>query len=166
MATMVGTQKQVGDALNAMLQLEYDAVEAYKAAISRLHELRFKDQLSSFLTDHERHITELDAALREIAVQPAQKGDAKAVLAKGKVVIGGLLGDSAILMAMKTNEDDTNTAYERLVQRTDLPPRVINIVMKNLDDERRHRAWIEEQLKRPSSRDVTRTTSKPAERPR
>ena len=30
-------------------------------------------------------------------------------------MLGGLIGDKAILVAMKTNEDDTNTAYERAV---------------------------------------------------
>ena len=39
----------------------------------------------------------------------------KALLTKGKVVIAGLMGDEAILQAMRTNEADTNTAYERAV---------------------------------------------------
>ena len=52
------------------------------------------------------------------------------VLTKGKVVLGGLIGDNAVLQAMKTNEDDTNTAYERA-----------------LGDERRHRDWMVETIR-------------------
>ena len=46
---------------------------------------------------------------------PPKEGDMKALLTKGKVVIAGLMGDEAILQAMRTNEADTNTAYERAV---------------------------------------------------
>jgi hypothetical protein len=41
---------------------------------------------------------------------PPKEGDMKALLTKGKVVIAGLMGDAAILQAMRTNEADTNTA--------------------------------------------------------
>ena len=37
----------------------------------------------------------------------------KAILTQGKVVLADMFGDSAILKAMKTNEDDTVTAYDR-----------------------------------------------------
>lgn len=52
------------------------------------------------------------------------------VLTKGKVVLGGPMGDKAVLQAMKTNEDDTNTAYERA-----------------LGDERRQRDWMVETIR-------------------
>lgn len=74
------------------------------------------------------------------------KGDFKAVLTKGKVVIGGLMGDRALMQAMKSNEDDTNAAYERAVGRRDAPPNLMAIFTRNLADERRHRAWIEGQI--------------------
>jgi hypothetical protein len=35
--------------------------------------------------------------------------------------VAGLMRDKAILQAMKTNEDDTNTAYERAVKHDDAP---------------------------------------------
>jgi hypothetical protein len=62
-----------------------------------------------------RHITELGDILSSMGRTPLKEGDMKALLTKGKVVIAGLMGDAAILQAMRTNEADTNTAYERTV---------------------------------------------------
>jgi hypothetical protein len=42
---------------------------------------------------------------------------------------------------MKTNEDDTNTAYERATQK-DAPPEAHAVFERALEDERRHRDWI------------------------
>jgi hypothetical protein len=61
------------------------------------------------------HITELGDILSSMGRTPPKEGDMKALLTKGKVVIAGLMGDEAILQAMRTNEADTNTAYERSV---------------------------------------------------
>ena len=61
------------------------------------------------------HITELGDILSSMGRTPPKEGDMKALLTKGKVVIAGLMGDEAILQTMRTNEADTNTAYERAV---------------------------------------------------
>ena len=68
------------------------------------------------------------------------------MLTEGKVVIAGIMGDKAILTAMKSNEDDTNTAYERSVDNDVVPAQVKDTLREFLGDERRHRAWIEQQL--------------------
>ena len=148
MATMVGKQKDLVSLLNQLLELEYDALEAYQAAIDRLDDATFKTSFESFRGDHQRHVNELDGALRSFGETPPTGGDVKKVLAKGKVLIGALIGDRAVLMAMKTNEDDTNTAYERVVKRDDVPSHLRVIFERALADERRHRAWIEQQLGR------------------
>lgn len=43
MATLVGTQKNFADALKALIELDYDAIEAYKAAIDRLENENYKN---------------------------------------------------------------------------------------------------------------------------
>jgi uncharacterized protein (TIGR02284 family) len=146
MATMVGTQTEISKFLISLTELEYDAIEAYRAAVDRLDTPEFQAQLRMFQSDHERHVVELDRMLQEMNVEPPKGGDIKRVLTKGKVVLADLAGDRAILMAMKTNEDDTNTAYERAVNRGDLPASVRAVMSSHLADERRHRAWIEQQL--------------------
>ena len=61
-------------------------------------------------------------------------------------MIAGLMGDGAILGAMRTNEADTNTAYERAAARQDLPDGAAAVLARNLADEQRHCAWILAQL--------------------
>jgi hypothetical protein len=68
------------------------------------------------------------------------------MLTQGKVVLGGLMGVKAILVALKTNEDDTNTAYERAVNHEGRHASAEEVLRRGLADERRHRAWIEEML--------------------
>ncbi len=72
----------------------------------------------------------------------------KSMLTTGKVKLAGLMGDKAIIQAMKTNEDDTNTAYERATKFKDAPPQVHATLERNREDERRHRDWMVETLDR------------------
>jgi hypothetical protein len=91
------------------------AADAYQAAIDRLENSSYRNALAEFKRGHLRHITELGDILSSMGRTPPKEGDMKALLTKGKVVIAGLMGDEAILQAMRTNEADTNTAYERAV---------------------------------------------------
>lgn len=147
MATMVGTQKDLAKLLNALIELDYDAIEAYRVAIDKLDDASDKAQLGSFMADHERHVIELRPLVESLGERAADRADVKAVLTKGKVALGALLGDKAILLAMKTNEDDTNKAYERATGRDDLPAHIREVLVRNLSDERRHRAYIEGRIK-------------------
>jgi uncharacterized protein (TIGR02284 family) len=149
MATLVGTQKNLVDVLDALLELDYDAIEAYEAAIARLSDPADKAQLGAFLSDHERHVAELTMLVEALGKKASKGPDIKRWLTKGKVVIMSLAGDHAIMLAMKTNEDDTNTAYERATRRDDLTPEIQTTLERNLNDERRHRAWIEARLSSP-----------------
>lgn len=148
MVTTVGTEDRLEDLLSDLIKLDYDAIAAYQAAIERLEDPTFRRMMDEFKADHERHISDLSEILASIGVEPPQEGDAKSLLTKGKVVIAGLIGDKAILQAMRTNEDDTNTAYERAVQFKGLPGSTQEALQRGLEDERRHRAWIIEQLER------------------
>jgi rubrerythrin len=147
MVTKVGMQSKIEDAVKDLLELDYDAVEAYKAAVERLDNAEYKQKLAEFQKDHERHTTELTQLLRQHNITPPTEADAKKWLTKGKVVIAGLVGDNAILLAMKTNEADTNTAYERVAQRDDLWADGKDIVQRGWSDEKRHAAWIDSVLK-------------------
>lgn len=146
MATTIGTERGVIDTLNNLIHLDFDAITAYQAAIDRLDDAECKTQLIGFKDDHERHTRELAALVRNLGGEPAMQSDAKAMLTKGKVVLRGLTGDSGILKAMKSNEDETNEAYEQALTRDDLTAEMRELLQRNLSDERRHRAWIEERL--------------------
>jgi uncharacterized protein (TIGR02284 family) len=146
MATMTGKEEDVVRMLKNLIELDYDAVEAYQAAIARLEDRTSREALADFMNDHLRHTRDLSEVVHQMGAVPPKGGDFKRVLTKGKVVIGNIIGDRGVLMAMKSNEDDTNTAYERVAKRTDLSPELLALVQRNLADERRHRAWIVERL--------------------
>jgi len=150
MATMVGTQRELSTLLNALIELDLDAIEAYRVAVERLSDANDKAQLASFMADHERHVRELRPFVEQMGVKPADSPDIKSVLTRGKVQIGSLFGDRAILRAMKTNEDDTNRAYERATARQDLPAVMREVLQRNLSDERRHGEYIEGRLRATS----------------
>lgn len=149
MATLVGTQGNFERALKELVELDYDAVEAYEAAISRLENEEYKKTLRGFKDDHQRHIEEVSALLKKHDTEPPTGPDmSKQWLAKGKVVLANLVGNHAILTAMRSNEDDTNTAYERMNAHVEKWEDVGDILRRGLEDEKRHKAWFEDASKR------------------
>jgi uncharacterized protein (TIGR02284 family) len=149
MATLIGKETNIVDLLIHLMELDYDVIAAYMIAVDRLEHPGYKARMREFLADHERHIQDLYPVVIDLGGTPPQEGDIKAVLTQGKVRIAQIAGDTGILAAMRSNEDDTNTAYERALIRLDVPSRIRVILEQNLADERRHRAWIEDCLARP-----------------
>lgn len=142
MVTTVGLDSDFDTVLKDLISLDYDAADAYQSAIDRLDTPSFKQALSDFREDHLRHIRELSAIVRHLGLEAPTGPDIKVALTKGKVVVADLFGDEAILRAMKTNEDDTNTAYERAFHHKNMVPLAREVVERGLADERRHRAAI------------------------
>ena len=146
MGTMIGNYKELSKLLNSLIELDYDAIAAYRTAIEKLGNAEDKAALRGFMADHERHIVDLRPFVERFGEKAADGTNAMVILTKGKVVIAGLMGDRAILEAMKSNEDETNKRYEKATTRTDLPAELMGILQKNLSDERRHRAYIVQRL--------------------
>lgn len=143
MATLVGKEDNLEDLLQDLIELDYDAIAAYEAAIERLDNVEYQQKLRGFCEDHRRHTTNLAPFLTRLGEEVPDGADAKSLLTKGKVVLADLMGDEAIIKAMKTNEEDTNTAYERAVKHADVTPEIRQVLQSNLEDERTHRAWME-----------------------
>jgi uncharacterized protein (TIGR02284 family) len=136
------------DGLNDVIAIDYDAIEAYEAAIERLENTAFQQQLGAFKADHERHVRDLSDCVTMLGGEARTEPDIKRILTKGKVVLANLSGDKAILQAMKSNEDQTNKTYEEAVQRysNNAPSQVQEALRRGLEDERRHRDWIMQAL--------------------
>jgi rubrerythrin len=144
MATLVGTQTNFADALRALIELDYDAIEAYKAAIDRIESESHKNELKKFEADHQRHVQELNAILRTHGEKEVDGPSGKQWLTKGKVVIADIFGDNSILQAMHSNEEDTNSAYERMNAHKDKWPDSLEVLRRGLLDEKHHKKWLEE----------------------
>lgn len=144
METATDTKQIISD-LGDVIKLDYDAIAAYRSAIERLDNAAFKEQLTEFLGDHERHVKELGNAVRNEGGTPPTEGGALKILTQGKVVLADLLGDKAILMAMQINEKVAKTKYEEAVD-TGYPEHIQAILCGGLADERRHKDWIDKTL--------------------
>lgn len=133
--------------LDDLIALDNDAIAAYQAAIERLDDKAIAQRFAEFKKDHERHVRDLSGAVTTMGGTPKTGGDIKKILTKGKVVLAGLASDKQILEAMKSNEDETVAKYDKAVRECGTaPPQVKEILARGLEDERRHRAWIEQQI--------------------
>jgi rubrerythrin len=143
MVTKVGIKSDYANAIKDLLELDFDAIEAYEAAINRLQDQSYKSKLSEFKQDHVKHTEVLSSLLKTHEEEAPTSGSAKQYLAQGKVVLGGLIGDKMILLAMISNEIDTNTAYERVLYHEHRWADAVNIITEGLADERRHKTWLQ-----------------------
>ena len=142
MVTTVGTESTYKDLVEDLLLLEHDAIAAYESTISRLENPQWKQTVASFKADHDRHVQELRQLASAIGATQHSEGDMKQMLTTGKVALASIMGDSAILGAMRTNEEDTVTAYERAARHSDVPADARPIFDRAHQDELRHRAWM------------------------
>ncbi len=147
MVTFVGTQEDFTQALKELIELEYAATDSYEAAIDRLENPAYKTKLNEFKKDHEQHIKEISALLKKNKQEVPQPGVlGKQLITTGKVILANMVGDNTILHAMKSNEMDTNTAYERMNDHKGKWPDAKEFIKSGLQDERRHKAWLENTL--------------------
>ena len=136
--------------LNDLIQLDYDAVQAYKQAIEKIDDVAARTDLESFQADPERHIADLSQAVRMMGGEPEKVGrDLKGVLLEGLTALRSVTGTLGALRAMRMNEKLTNRSYERALEVKQLGT-ARDVVLRNREDERRHLAAIEMHIERLS----------------
>lgn len=146
MVTKVGLQSDYIAALKDLIELDYDAVEAYESAIEKLDNKKHQDALKTFKEDHERHIKELTQHLQKMGESYPTGPSAKSILTKGKVFLANIMGDKQILYAMQSNEEDTNKAYERMQEYEEIEGELKQILERGLKDEKHHYEYLKESL--------------------
>ncbi len=143
MTTPADPQREVLSLLEEVIDFEYDTLEAYKLAVNHLADDALRWRVESFLDDHTRHVESLTLEIVAMGAEAPEGPDAKFLITAGKVFLGLLLGDRAILGALRANEGDTNALYERAASRLEVSPPLRRIFLQHLADERRHRDWLE-----------------------
>jgi rubrerythrin len=149
MVAMIGHDDALADLLEDLIRLEYDTLAAYEDAITRLREADLRSALGIFNEHHLCHLREFGALLAALGRTPPQHGDARRFLARGKVALGGLIGDTAVLHAMRSNEEQTSAAYERALRFDSLPPQTRALLEQALGHERQHCEWLGGKLGKP-----------------
>jgi len=132
--------------LNRLIQLDYDAIESHKSAMSKLSDAADRAQLGAFVTEHRRHVDELASIVRNLGGEPASHGDLRQVVARGKVVLGALVGDRAVLEAMRGSEVESTAHYEAAVSQPGIPVDILAVLERICADEQRHQAWFAARL--------------------
>jgi rubrerythrin len=105
-----GIESNVIDMLNDLIQLNYDAIHAYEAAIDRIDNGERRRQLTAFKEDHERHARELDRVIGALHGKPVNGAVVKLVMTAGKIAIADMMSDKAVLKALKNNLEDIKKA--------------------------------------------------------
>src|SRR2546423_6165155 len=141
-------RRELRDVLSSIVALDLDAILAYEQAIVRIRrDAIARRELAEFKGDHARHVRELGAIVRRMGGKAPVRGDVKRFVTQGRVVLASALGDTAILRAMRANEDATNAAYDAALGEPGVSDDVRGVLERGLQDERRHRAWIETHLR-------------------
>lgn len=144
MTTLVGTEPNFVDAVKDLIELDYDAIEAYDAAINKLENKAYKEMLIDFKWDQNRHIDELSSILTHHGEEPPSGPSiVKQWLVKGKLFLGTLQGDKSILKAILSNKEDTNLAYLRMTKRDDKWIDIADTLDRGLIDEQSHKKLLE-----------------------
>jgi hypothetical protein len=141
--------------LNDLLQLDHDAVAAYRLALRELQSGRLRAELEGHLRDHERHIDEISVHIERLdgmkMPMPHLTGAFK-VAVQAAAAAGS---DRAVLLAFKANELQARDKYDR-ASTSDLPPDIGATVRRAASDERRHYDWAVRSLEEMgASRDDT-----------
>ena len=153
MTTMVGTQKSFTEAVKKLVELDYDAIEAYDVVIDNIENPVYKKNFKKFKADHKRHITELGAFLSRCnEVCPSGPDNTKSLLAIGRVELASLFGDRNIMNALLANEEDANDAYERMNARISdsSDAQIAQIIAQGLEDARKHKDWLKTNIYKSS----------------
>jgi rubrerythrin len=134
--------------LNDLLQLDHDATRAYTVAIENLENESYRAALRGFRADHDRHIAELGALIREHGGTPIQLSHLTTGLFKLAVQQAGRAGgDWGILLAFETNERQARDKYWRAAERPH-SLEVQTVLRRAAEDEERHSSWAIETLRR------------------
>ena len=146
MGEMTASADEIVKHLNSLLALDCDAIETYGAAIDRLHAALDRDQIRSFMAHHRRHLLEIVPLVREFHGQPVTEADFRRFVTKGKIVLGGVIGDRAVLQAVQHNEETAASAYHKASVDPGIPSRVRAVLERILRDEREHLGWLQGRL--------------------
>lgn len=141
------TQAVIG-LMRDLVHLDVDAIHAYDQAIKNIDVPSVRGELERFKADHERHVTDLSAAITEHGGEaPAIRRDFKGFFIEGMTALRAAMGTEQSLKAMAMNERLTNREYDKAANMA-LPPSVDALIRRNQSDEKRHLQYIEDAIAR------------------
>ncbi len=138
--------REICKKLSSLVQLDIDAIHAYKEAIEKAEDPEVREHLSLYRDDHERHVTDLSAEIRKLGETPPEfSPDFKGFLIQGFTSLRSATGTDGALNAMHTNEKLTNKNYKEATE-WNVPNDIGKKIALAYDDEKRHIDYIKKKL--------------------
>ena len=123
------------EALQDLLQKNYDAEKGFKNAITKTESNNLKEFLKRQAVKHNRFATELDREIRALNETPKEEGSFGGKLSRAwmdiKVAVSGN-HDEAILEECVRGEKDSAEEYEEALDENNFPPHLEEVLRKQL----------------------------------
>lgn len=133
------------NALQKLVQLEYDMIKAYDAASAATDRQNTAAKLREFREDHVHHTENLGAVLENYDEDVPDGPGKYRWLTQGTVVLAGLVGlEYDLLAALHDNGETVENAYREALTLDDLDAAMQQTLQANHDDIARHRSWLKE----------------------
>jgi len=131
------SHKEHAEALQTLLQKNYDAEKGFKKAITKTENVNLKEFLKRQAVKHNRFATELDKEIRSLNEHPKEEGSFTGKLSRAwmdiKVAVSGN-HDEAILEECVRGEKDSAKEYEEALDENNFAPHLKEVLKKQLSD--------------------------------
>jgi len=131
------SHKEHAEALQVLLQKNFDAEKGFKKAITKTENDSLKEFLKRQAVKHNRFATELDKEIRSLNEHPKEEGSFTGKLSRAwmdiKVAVSGD-HDEAILEECVRGEKDSAKEYEEALDENTFPPHLDEVLKKQLSD--------------------------------
>ncbi|WP_339897677.1 DUF2383 domain-containing protein [uncultured Gilvimarinus sp.] len=132
---------QVIDEMNDLLDMDRQAIIAYRTALKSIEDEQAKLRLSQHLTDYKLHSVLLRKTIVNEGGTPHKKSSKSRSLSIQKVAFARTQSDQALLRALGESEKICEKRYQRSFVIGHAEP-IQTVLQKGLDNSRRHMAWL------------------------
>jgi len=136
--------------LDRLIQLEYDTMAAYRAAMERVDNTASRGELELFFEDHDETARALASCITRYGGE-AHHGDLERAWTNGGKLVGRASGDAAVLGVLADLEGKVRrvyeTAQEQLRQVADPP--LASVLAAALAEDEQHRKWLVQAIESP-----------------
>lgn len=138
--------KRIVSNLNKLTQLELDVIEAYSSVIDKIESARSRHRLSQIRSDHQRHVHLLGVEVTRLGGPRLHYASLFRHVIKAQVAVACRVGgDTAMLTALRLWKGLTILRYQIALRWGRLPSELKQVLASNLEDERRHYAWLSDE---------------------
>ena len=129
--------------VSGLILLERDAIGAYVRILDRLEDAGARQEIARFLQNRHRRLTGLTKMVFKLRMGAPRECEATSYLTTGRITLGSLVGDGALLKAMAAGESETVAAYERASTHPEASPEHRALFAQALQDSLQHSSWTE-----------------------